>query len=68
MAAQPLGVGVRYNIFHDQLLLSAGSDSRLVFSSMASMPSEPMGPWWVRRRLHRTLRWRAVGWGDPSVG
>jgi len=35
--------GVRYNTFHDQLLLSAGSDSRVVLSSMASLSSEPYG-------------------------
>jgi len=34
---------LRYNTFHDQLLLSAGSDSRVVLSSLASLSSEPYG-------------------------
>jgi len=34
---------VRYNTFHDQLLLSAGSDSRVVLGSLASLSSEPYG-------------------------
>ena len=34
---------VRFNSFHDQLLLSAGSDSRVVLSSLASLSSEPYG-------------------------
>jgi len=34
---------VRYNSFHDQLLLSAGSDSRVVLTSLASLSSEPYG-------------------------
>ena len=42
-ASSPTGLGVRYNTFHDQLLLSAGSDSRVVLSSMASLSSEPYG-------------------------
>lgn len=33
----------RYNMFHDQLLLTAGSDSRVVLSSLASLSSEPYG-------------------------
>jgi len=32
---------VRYNTFHDQLLLSAGSDSRVLLHSQASLSSEP---------------------------
>lgn len=34
---------VRYNSFHDQLLLSAGSDAHVVLSSVASLSSEPYG-------------------------
>jgi len=34
---------VRYNSYHDQLLLTAGSDSRLVLTSLASLSSEPYG-------------------------
>jgi len=34
---------VRYNSFHDQLLLSSGSDSRVVVASLASLSSEPCG-------------------------
>ena len=33
----------RYNSFHDQLLLSAGSDSRVLLTSLASLSSEPYG-------------------------
>jgi len=33
----------RYNTYHDQLVLSAGSDSRVVLSSIASLSSEPYG-------------------------
>ena len=33
----------RYNSFHDQLLLSSGSDSRVVVASLASLSSEPCG-------------------------
>ena len=33
----------RYNTFHDQLLLSSGSDSRAVVASLASLSSEPCG-------------------------
>jgi WD40 repeat protein len=31
---------VRYNAFHDQLLLSAGSDSRVLLSNMSSLASD----------------------------
>ncbi|XP_057365734.1 EARP-interacting protein homolog isoform X1 [Daphnia carinata] len=34
---------VRYNVFHDQLVLTAGSDARVVLSSAASLSSEPFG-------------------------
>ena len=34
---------VRYNSFHDQLLLSSSSDSHVVLSSLASLSSEPYG-------------------------
>lgn len=34
---------VRYNVFHDQLVLSAGSDARVVLTSAASLSSEPFG-------------------------
>jgi len=34
---------VRYNTYHDQLVLSAGSDSKVVLSSIASLSSEPYG-------------------------
>jgi hypothetical protein len=34
---------VRYNAFHDQLVLTAGSDARVVLSSAASLSSEPFG-------------------------
>ena len=33
----------RYNSYHDQLVLSAGSDSRVVMTSLASLSSEPYG-------------------------
>ena len=33
----------RYNAHHDQLLLSAGSDTRVVMASLASLSSEPYG-------------------------
>jgi len=33
----------RYNQFHDQLVLSAGSDSRVVLSNMASLSSDLYG-------------------------
>ena len=33
----------RYNTYHDQLLLSAGSDSKVVMTSVASLSSEPYG-------------------------
>ena len=33
----------RYNTYHDQLVLSAGSDTRVVLSSIASLSSEPYG-------------------------
>lgn len=34
---------VRYNHFHDQLLLSSSSDSRLILSNIVSLSSEPFG-------------------------
>jgi hypothetical protein len=34
---------VRYNHFHDQLVLSAGSDSHVVLSSVVSLSSDPYG-------------------------
>ena len=34
---------VRYNVFHDQLILTAGSDARVVLTSAASISSEPFG-------------------------
>merc|ERR1711874_90141 len=34
---------VRYNTFHDQLLLSSSSDSHVVLSCLASLSSEPYG-------------------------
>ena len=34
---------VRYNVFHDQLVLTAGSDARVVLTSAASLSSEPFG-------------------------
>ena len=33
----------RYNTYHDQLLLSAGSDSKVIMTSVASLSSEPYG-------------------------
>merc|ERR1712025_371796 len=33
----------RYNSYHDQLVLSAGSDSRVLMTSLASLSSEPYG-------------------------
>ena len=33
----------RYNSYHDQLLLSAGSDTRVVMASLATLSSEPYG-------------------------
>ncbi|XP_078480991.1 EARP-interacting protein homolog [Ciona intestinalis] len=35
--------GVRFNPFHDQLVLSCGSDSRVVLHNKASISSEPFG-------------------------
>jgi len=35
--------GARFNTFHDQLLLSCGSDTRVVLTSYASLSSEPYG-------------------------
>jgi hypothetical protein len=32
---------VRYNAFHDQLLLTCSSDSRVVLNSIPSLSSEP---------------------------
>lgn len=34
---------VRYNVFHDQLVLTAGSDARVVLTSASSLSSEPFG-------------------------
>lgn len=34
---------VRYNHSHDQLVLTASSDSRVILSNMASISSEPFG-------------------------
>lgn len=33
---------VKYNPFHDQLLLTSSSDSRVILTSIASLSSEPM--------------------------
>ena len=34
---------VRYNHFHDQLLLSSSSDSRVILNNIVSLSSEPFG-------------------------
>ena len=34
---------VRYNQFHDQLILTSSSDGQVVLSSMTSISSEPFG-------------------------
>ena len=34
---------VRYNHFHDQLILSSSSDSRVILLSIPSLSSEPYG-------------------------
>lgn len=34
---------MKYNHFHDQLLLSSSSDSRVVLHSVVSLSSEPYG-------------------------
>lgn len=34
---------VRYNHFHDQLVLSASSDSRVVLNNVVTLSSEPFG-------------------------
>ncbi|KAG1682467.1 EARP-interacting [Nymphon striatum] len=34
---------VRYNHFHDQLILTSSSDSRVILSNIASLSSEPFG-------------------------
>ena len=34
---------MRYNVFHDQLVLTSGSDARVVLTSVASLSSEPFG-------------------------
>ena len=34
---------VKYNPYHDQLILSSSSDGHVVLSSMASLSSEPQG-------------------------
>lgn len=35
--------GIRYNNFHDQLILTSSSDSQVILSSIASLSSEPFG-------------------------
>lgn len=34
---------IRYNHFHDQLLLSSSSDSRVILHNIVSLSSEPFG-------------------------
>ena len=34
---------IRYNQFHDQLLLTSSSDSRVILTNLASISSEPYG-------------------------
>ena len=34
---------VRFNHFHDQLILTASSDSRVVLNNVSSISSEPFG-------------------------
>ena len=34
---------MRYNHFHDQLLLSSSSDSRVILNNIVSLSSEPFG-------------------------
>lgn len=34
---------MRYNHFHDQLLLTSSSDSRVILSNIVSLSSEPFG-------------------------
>ena len=34
---------VRYNHFHDQLLLTSSSDSRVILNNIVSLSSEPFG-------------------------
>lgn len=34
---------VRYNHFHDQLVLTSSSDSRVILNSVVSLSSEPYG-------------------------
>jgi hypothetical protein len=34
---------VRYNQFHDQLVLTSSSDSRVVLNNLTSISSEPLG-------------------------
>jgi hypothetical protein len=34
---------VRYNRFHDQLILSSSSDSRVILNNIVSLSSEPYG-------------------------
>ena len=34
---------VRYNHFHDQLLLTSSSDSRVILNNIMSLSSEPFG-------------------------
>ena len=34
---------VKYNHFHDQLVLSSSSDSRVILNSVVSLSSEPYG-------------------------
>ena len=34
---------VRYNHFHDQLILTSSSDSRVILNNIVSLSSEPFG-------------------------
>lgn len=34
---------MKYNHFHDQLILSSSSDSRVILNSVVSLSSEPYG-------------------------
>jgi len=46
----------RYNSYHDQLVLSSGSDSRVVMSSLASVSSEPYGAMLEENEENQTKR------------
>merc|ERR1719348_2908259 len=46
----------RYNSYHDQLVLSSGSDSRVVLSSLASVSSEPYGAMLEENEENQTKR------------